>query len=132
MNGPGFRYKIKTTKKLPNGDVIDISYILDDYISGKKRLMGEMFPKDLIFRNSKDYDTVRVEKGRCFVACKVYKDSRSGNYYMNIKNPKICEYTYCRAHGFGALHFKNRLKYNNDTKKYELIAIDLVNVERFL
>lgn len=132
MDGPGFRYKIKTTKKLPNGDVIDISYVLDDYISGKKRLMGEIFPKDLIFRNDKDYSIVRVEKGRCFIACKVYKDLHNGNYYMNIKNPKICEYTYCFAYGFGTLHFKNRLKYNKDTKKYELIAIDLENVERMI
>ena len=132
MDGPGFRYKIKTTKKLPNGDVIDISYILDDYITGKKRLMGEIFPKDLIFRNDKDYSTVRVEKGRCFIACKVYKDIRNGNYYMNIKNPTICKYTYERAYGFGTLHFKNRLKYNKDTKKYELIAIDLEHVERTL
>lgn len=132
MDYPGFRYKIKTTKKLSNGDVIDISYILDDYISGKKRLMGEIFPKDLIFRNDKDYSMVRVEKGRCFIVCKVYKDIRNGNYYMNIKNPKICKYTYDRVYGFGTLHFKNRLKFNKDTKKYELIAIDLEHVERTL
>ena len=132
MDYPGFRYKIKTTKKLPNGDVIDISYVLDDYITGKKRLMGEIFPKDLIFRNDKDYSIVRVEKGRCFIACKVYKDIRNGNCYMNIKNPTICKYTYDRAYGFGTLHFKNRLKFNKDTKKYELIAIDLEHVERTL
>ena len=125
-----FRQRIETTKKLENGDILDISYILDDYISGNKRLMGEIFPYDLEHRSSADYNKVKVEKGRCFIAQKVYKDKHNHNYYMDIENPAICKYNHDEKK-FGILHFKNRLKYNIATKKYELIAIDLINVERF-
>ena len=106
-----FRQRIETTKKLENGDILDISY-------------------DLEHRSSADYNKVKVEKGRCFIAQKVYKDKHNHNYYMDIENPAICKYNH-DGKKFGILHFKNRLKYNIATKKYELIAIDLINVERF-
>lgn len=122
-----FNQKIKTTKRLPSGEVIDISYMLDDYIKGKKILRGEIFPLNLHERSNEDYVKVAVTRGDCYTAKKIFK-GEDGLYYMTIENPTLCNYYNIHKDNPEMLYFKNRLIFDERTGMYELIAIDLINI----